>query len=222
MPKAISFIQQAFCRTTIVALIIALLFPISGFTRRQADSKSWEKDEIDGYKIERKRKLEGLKGASASALDEDSTDLGGLIEFGQVTVGQINTEQISLELPLTIKPVKQKGEVHYLVFHDTKLNGVPFTVSDYREPFKLPNKEPLMLPRKIQLSMKFSDVGKALLPNLIDPQKGLEAEGTILIFGKFRKFLVYHKRAVPIEFRLSQANPIKDYSLLKLLLGQMN
>lgn len=183
-------------RVWVALLIFAVLpFVVSG----QSDSvtESDYPNEMKGYKVQK---------------DTNQIDLTELIELGKVKLGPLSLEQLNLEVPITVRPIKQEGEVDFMIFDRMTLNGLPFAVSEYNTPFKIPNESPITLPRNLEFHLTYSTVARTALAALIQADQPLRIQGKVLILGKF-KWLMFltTKRAVPVSFSFEQSNPLTDY-----------
>lgn len=166
----------------------------------------WPK-EIDGYDVYQIGKDKA-----------GDLDFSKLVEILLVVPKRVTTESLSVGLKLQIHPVPVGGEIHALRFDKMKLNDVPFELAEYRKTFPIPRKTAKLLPGGLDLTVKFADLQPALLRNLTDPDKELTIEGTIIVFGSFRKFLIPFKRAVPVELKTSRPNPFANFPSLKAVI----
>jgi len=182
----------------------------------QSGSNPQYGDEIRGYKVERSAKLTGQP---AAASDESIINLAGLIELGQVKLGALSLERLNLEIPITIRPIQQKGEVQFMVFDQMTLNRVPFTVSEYQTPFRIPNTSALTLPRNVELHLTYANVARTALVSLVAPEQPLRIQGNVLVFGRFKRLGLSFKRVVPLSFSFERPNPLADYAVLKRVIG---
>ena len=133
-----------------------------------AQTHSYPK-EIRGYKVERtvielKKSDRPITNASSSGerprrvgttiengADANRNDptadpkVDELIQFGKAKVASVTPLGISLEIPIVVASVQQKGRVDFLVFEDMVINDTPVEIAEYRHSFDLPNRGALTL-----------------------------------------------------------------------------
>lgn len=187
-----------------------------------ASARSYPK-EIRGYKVER-AKVEIKKSkdekndkasngkasdkASDEAADVASTDADALIQFGEPSVARMTPLGITLEVPVTVAAVKQKGHVDFLTFEDMVVNGINVTIEDYHHPFDLPTDKPTQLPQPVRLFISTTSAVMGALGEWNDSKPNWPVTGRVYVFGQFKKFLFKFKRVVPVELSLSLPNPL--------------
>ncbi len=167
--------------------------------------------EIRGYKVERAKveikKQKDAKG-KPEASDTASSDADALIQFGEPSIARMTPLGITLEVPVTIAAVKQKGHVDFLTFEDMIVNGIAVTVEEYNHPFDLPTNKPTTLPKPVRLFISLSSAVMGALGEWNDQQQTWPVTGRVYVFGRFKKFLFNFKRVVPVELELSLPNPL--------------
>jgi hypothetical protein len=132
-----------------------------------------------------------------------------LIQFGEPRVVRVTPLGLTLEVPITIAPVKQGGHVDFLTFEEMVVNGTPVTVDEYDHPFELPNKNPLTLREPVRLFISAPRILLGALDEWGNSKEVWPVTGRVYVFGRFKKFLFKFKRAVPIELSLSLSNPLR-------------
>ncbi|MBI4469258.1 MAG: hypothetical protein HY650_08065 [Acidobacteria bacterium] len=177
---------------------------------RKSEAGKWP-TKIDGYQVYRPDKDEA-----------GVIEFYDLIDITGVTPRQLTTDSLTVGLRIVLHPVEISGEIEVLRFEDMKLNGVPFQIAEVRSTFPLPAKEPKPLPEDLALTVRFSEVGPALLRNLLEPDKDLMIEGNALIFGRFRKFGIPFKRVVPVELKTRRPSPLAGMPGLGLLIDRLS
>lgn len=153
--------------------------------------------EIRGYKVER-------------VVVEPKQAGTPLLTFGQANVITIAPLGVTLEIPIVIEPVKQKGRVDFLSFYDVTINGTRVEVADYNESFDLPTERPLTLARPIRV---FVAMPRALIGAVLEwasPQPTWSVTGVVYVFGQFKKAIFKFKRVVPVEVDREMRNPLLD------------
>ena len=171
--------------------------------------------EIRGYKVERAkveikkpRAEKNEKASSDKAADAATTDADALIQFGDASVARMTPLGITLEVPVTIAAVKQKGHVDFLTFEDMVVNDIKVTIEDYNHPFDLPTDKPTQLPQPVRLFISTTSVMLGALGEWNDSKPDWPVTGRVYVFGQFKKFLFKFKRVVPVELSLSLPNPL--------------
>lgn len=166
--------------------------------------------EIRGYKVElAKVEIKKEKDANGDQASERvSHDADALIQFGEASVVRMTPLGITLEVPVTVAAVKQKGHVDFLTFEDMVVNDIPVTVEEYNYSFDLPTDKATLLPKPVRL---FISTPRALLSALGEWSGAKEmwpVTGRVYVFGQFKKFIFKFKRVVPVELSLSLRNPL--------------
>jgi len=154
--------------------------------------------EIRGYRVERADvRIRRATGTSANAL----------VSLGTPRIASVTPLGVWLEVPVTIAAVEQSGQVEMLVFEDMRVGGTPVTVEEYVHPFRLPRNEPLVLPYPARI---YLNVTGALLGATSALRETLPVTGRVYVCGRFRRFFLTFRRAVPVELNLSVTNPLNN------------
>jgi len=165
--------------------------------------------EIRGYRVERaKVEIKKQDEKNAQAADEAAADADALIQFGEASVARMTPLGITLEVPVTVAAVKQKGHVNFLTFEDMIVNDISVTVEEYNHPFDLPTDKPTRLPQPIRLFISTTSALMGALGEWNDSKPAWPVTGRVYVFGQFKKFLFKFKRVVPVELSLSLPNPL--------------
>jgi hypothetical protein len=175
-------------------------------TLLQAQSITYPK-EIRGYKLERaavelketKQKNEQQNAASSQ-----------LIEFGSPRVAGVTPLGISLEIPIVVSPVKQKGRVDFLVFEKMEVNGTSVEIDEYHRAFDLPNKKPLTLKEPLRFYVYLPNALIAAIGELSSSLKDWPITGVVYVFGRFNKSIFRFKRVIPVEIKFTTPNPLRE------------
>lgn len=190
--------------------------------------------EIRGYRIERadvrvrrqrnqQRSRDERGSAASSSSSSPSTSNTNtqqtqqssepeLITLGAPRLVHMTPLAITLEVPVTVAPVEQGGTVDLLVFEDMTVNGTPVTVEDYRHPFRLPNERPARLPDPIRIEISMARALIGALGEWNSESATWPVTGRVYVCGRFRRFLINFKRAVPVELNLRVPNPLRNSS----------
>ena len=167
----------------------------------QAQSLTYPK-EIRGYKVER----------AVIELKDSKTPVGtenDLIRLGDPQGVSMSPLGITLEIPIVVSPVKQKGKVDFLVFEEMVVNGTSVQIDEYHRAFALPNKNPLTLREPLKFSVYLPNAVLAALGELRDSKEKWVISGRVFVFGRFKKSIFSFKRCIPIELDLTIQNPLK-------------
>jgi len=166
--------------------------------------------EIRGYKVER-AKVEIKRQKQSNENDESEKaqkDADALIQFGEATIARMTPLGITLEVPVTVAAVKQKGHVDFLTFEDMVVNDMPVTVEEYDHPFDLPTDKPTLLPKPVRLYISTSRAILGALGEWNEAKETWPVTGRVYVFGQYKKFIFKFKRVVPVELSLSLPNPL--------------
>jgi hypothetical protein len=167
--------------------------------------------EIRGYKVELANveiKQQAAKGNADSSPDEAS--ISTLLQLGEPRVKRLTPLGVTLEVPVTVAPVKQGGHVDFLTFEDMVVNGTSVTVSEYNHSFDLPNDHPVTLPEPVTIEISTPRAMLSVLGEWNKPKQFWPVTGRVYVFGHFKKFLFKFKRVVPVELNISFKNPLKN------------
>jgi hypothetical protein len=201
-----------------LSLCALLLLPTLSFAQGQRSSSETSvfsardyPKEIRGYKVELANvdvKAQTAKGNAGNASDEESSN--PLIQLGEPRVSGLTPLGVTLEIPVTVSPVKQGGHVDFLTFEDMVVNGTSVTVNDYNHSFDLPNDRPLTLPEPMVIQISTPRAMLSVLGEWNKPKDLWPVTGRVYVFGRFKKFLFKFKRVVPVELNLLFRNPLKS------------
>jgi hypothetical protein len=184
-------------RALVFALVLVVCSPVGAFSQRATYPA-----ELRGYKVE--HVTVETKGSSETAVGS-----GELIRFGEVRVARLTPAGVNLEMPIIVAPVRQKGQVDFLVFEDIVVNGMPVRIDEYHRQFELPNRTELALKEPLKFFVSLPNAMLAALGDWANSQEKWRVTGRIYVFGRYKKFLFSFKRTVPIELDLMISNPLK-------------
>jgi hypothetical protein len=176
------------------------------FSAPMAQKPSYPK-EIRGYKIERAA-VEMKKDKEKNGPFNPDPDT--LIRFGEARLAGVTPLGISLEIPVVVAPVTQKGHVDFLRFEDVVVNGTPVIIDDYKREFDLPNKEDLVLDEPLRFWVNLPNAMLAGIGELTSPNETWTVTGRVYVCGHFKKFLFTFKRSIPVELNLTMQNPLRN------------
>jgi hypothetical protein len=162
--------------------------------------------EIRGYKVEL-RTVEMKKSAKKLSNEPDPEPL---IRLGNPQLAGVTPLGISLEIPIVVAPVQQKGRVDFLVFEDMLVNDTAVEIDEYHRGFELPNKEPLTLPEPLRFYIYLPRAVLVALDDWNDSRSTWLVTGRIYVFGKFKKSILSFKRCIPVELKVTMPNPLNE------------
>ena len=158
--------------------------------------------EIRGYKVERTI-IELRK-------SENDPQSDTLIKFGDAELARVTPLGISLEIPIVVSPVTQKGHVNFLLFENMIFNGTPVDIDEYHREFDLPNRNPSQLREPLRFYIYLPRAVLAGIDEWINSKETWPVTGRVYVFGKFKKSLFSFKRCVPVELDLTMRNPLRE------------
>ncbi len=186
--------------TRIVVILCLLLSPMTATPQQPSYPK-----EIRGYPVERAVvELKKDPNQPTTGDDEDA-----LLRLGDPKVIGVTPLGIDIEVPIVVSPVKQKGNVHFLMFEDMVVNGMSVEIDEYHRKFDLPNKKPLTLNEPLKLYIRLPGVVFAALGEWGNSKESWLVTGRIYVFGKFNKSIFTFKRVIPIELKMTIQNPLR-------------
>jgi hypothetical protein len=161
--------------------------------------------QIRGYKVER-----AVVEVKKTPQQKHAGQVGenDLIKFGDPKLVKATPLGISLEIPIVVSPVTQKGAVDFLMFEGMRVNGTSVSVEDYEQRFDLPDKRPLTLKRPLKIYISLPSAILAAVGEWADSKETWPVTGRVYVFGKFRKALFSFKRCIPVELNLTVQNPM--------------
>ncbi len=167
--------------------------------------------EIRGYKVERTQpKIKRARNEEATDESSPETKEDELIQLGEPRVRSATPFALTIEVPLTIAPIEQRGRVDFLLFENVRVGDAPVTVEDYNHSFVMPNERPLLLPTPAVIKISIPRLALGALNQIVEAQDELPVTGRVWVCGRFKKFFATFKRAVPVEFNLRLPNPLKS------------
>ena len=160
-------------------------------------------DKIRGYKVYTER-ISVKSGSAGQQLRSDAA-----VTVGEPSLVEAGIAGVTFELPAEALSAKQSGMVHLLSFHEVKVNGLSVDVEDYVHPFSFKKGEIVALPGPARIFLPTTAIVQAAWREMSDSKENWTVTGRVFVFGKFRKFGMYHKRVVPVDFELTFKNPLR-------------
>jgi hypothetical protein len=193
--KSNSYSREGRLAPGLQALVfLILLLVTSGYTQDLPDK-------IRGYKVHSEKMIVSIAGAGDSAADAS-------VAIGEPQLVEAGLAGVTFELPAEILAVRQSGKVTFLTFHDIRVNGIAVEVEEYRNPFEFRKGETIALPKPARVVLPATVMLKAAMSELHGSRDNWTISGRVFVFGRFRKFGMYHKRVIPVDFELRIKNPL--------------
>jgi len=183
--------------------VFALLILVAAPSTPLAQSVGYPK-EIRGYKVE--RAAVELRETKQKNAQQNTTPQP--ITFGSPRVAAITPLGITLEIPVVVAPVKQKGHVDFLVFEKMKVKDTSVEIDEYHRAFDLPNKKPLTLKEPLRFYVYLPNAIMVAIDDLTNTAKEWPITGIVYVFGKFNRSVFRFKRVIPVEINMTTPNPL--------------
>lgn len=157
---------------------------------------------IRGYKVHQETIGISVGGQETSAQAN--------LTIGDPDVAEAGLTGVTLELPAEILSAKQSGKIEMLTFRDIKVNGIAVVVEEYRHPFEFRKGQPASIPKPVRIFLPISGIVRAAWNEMRDSAEDWKVKGRVFVFGRFRRFGIYHKRVVPLDFEIRIKNPLRN------------
>ena len=170
---------------------------------------------IRGYKVERavvevKKQQKKSKDTTADQQRSSQSETDALIRFGDAQLARVTPLGITLEIPIVVAPVQQKGRVDFLIFEDMVVNDIPVEIDEYHRTFDLPNKEELTLREPVRFYIYLPSAVLAAIDEWSDSKERWLVTGRVYVFGNFKKSIFSFKRCIPVELNITMRNPLRE------------
>lgn len=159
---------------------------------------------IRGYKLYNTKMLV-VDGTKTVKPDESHIAL----KLGETNIVDIGFSGATAEVGAEITSVGRSGKVDFVTFRDFTVNGIALDIEEYNQPFEFKKGLSVTLPKPARVNVKTTSLAKGALKQLTDPKEDWAVKGTILVFGRFKKFGFTFKRVVPVKVDLTIKNPLK-------------
>lgn len=179
--------------------------------------------ELRGYKVERaavemkkpdakssRDKTPGNNSNNSSGYGNPDSAVDQLITFSRPQLARVTPLGITFEVPVVVAPVKQKGQVDFLLFEDMAVNGHSVEIDEYHRAFDLPTKKALTLHDPLRFYIFLPVAALAAVDEWTNSNETWPVTGRVFVCGKFKKLLFSFKRCVPVELDLVMRNPLKE------------
>lgn len=162
-------------------------------------------DKIEGYKVHKAKVVVVSSDGPGSSL----ADADVIVKIGKPKLGVPGLLSVTVMAGGEFASLTHAGNVDFLRFRDIRVNGISVDVADYRNAFEFKKGTPTNLPVPILGSIGLIGAAKAAYEELTESKEVWGVTGTVLVFGKFKKFGFEFKRVVPFKLDLQMRNPIR-------------
>jgi hypothetical protein len=162
--------------------------------------------EIRGYKVHREKIIVTNASGSFDAIEKRKAS----VVVGQPDIVDVSLTGITLSVPAVLNAVGQSGEVHFMSFHDFRVNEIGVDIEDYKERFSFKKNEKIALPKPATIFLPTGRILTAAWEEISNSKKEWTVTGRIFVFGKFKKFGFVFKRVVPVDIGLTIKNPLQE------------
>jgi hypothetical protein len=185
-----------YLRQAVGLLLLLLILAASAFSQNLPDK-------IRGYKVY----ADTISVSTGDSGDKQNSDAS--VKIGDPELVEAGLAGITFELPAEVLAAKQSGKVDFFTFHEVKVNGISVEVEEYRTPFSFKKGAPTSLPKPARISLPVTGIVQAAWQEMRDSKSDWTVTGRVFVFGRFRKFGMYHKRVVPVDFEIKIKNPLR-------------
>ena len=161
--------------------------------------------EIRGYKVHQEKTVVSTNVGEAP--------FDASVKIGDPELVDAGLNGVAFEIQAEVLTPKQSGKVDFFTFHEVKVNGIAVEVEEYRHPFSFKKGESVFLPKPARISLPVTGIVQAAWQELRGSKGDWIVTGRVFVFGRFRKFGMYHKRVVPVDFVVKIKNPLHNDSL---------
>jgi hypothetical protein len=162
--------------------------------------------EIRGYKVHREKIIVTNASGSFDAIEKRKAS----VVVGQPDIVDISLTGITLSVSAVLNAIGQSGEVHFMSFHDFRVNEIGVDIEDYKERFSFRKNEKISLPKPATIFLPTGRVLTAAWKEISNSKKEWTVTGRVFVFGKFKKFGFAFKRVVPVDIDLTIKNPLQE------------
>ena len=180
----------------------ALLFVIAAVSGAYAQQFP---DKINGYKVYSANIV--VTTADRSTASTEKVD--ATVTIGKLKLGMPGLLSVGVEAGGEFTSISQEGKVDFLQFRDMQVNGIAIDVQDFKTPFEIKKGRLTPLPANIRGNIGLTGVAKAAYKELTESKDIWNVTGTVLVFGRFKKYGFEFKRVVPIKVDLTMSNPLR-------------
>lgn len=163
-------------------------------------------DKIRGYKVE-SVPLKTSNTIPEGSKFSDEFDLH--IQLTKPKISMRGLLSASVDVGADIVATKQSGEIHFVSFHDVRVNGITIEIDEYAGPMVFKKGVRSSLAKPVTAKLNLVGAAKGAFKELTDSREQWRVTGTAFVFGKFKKLGFNFKRVVPIKIDILVNNPLK-------------
>jgi hypothetical protein len=187
----------------LIVLIFFIGFTLIGSAQEQRHDNLPEK--IRGYKVHKER----IVVTALNSKDRPDRDAEVLVSVGDPYLAETTLTGVTFALPVELTSIRQSGKVDFITFYNVRVNGIPVSVEEYRDRFEFRRGESASLPEPVAVFLPTGRILQAAWLEMRERRSEWSVTGRVFVFGKFRRFGLFHKRVVPIDFDLIISNPLR-------------
>ncbi|KXK04063.1 MAG: hypothetical protein UZ17_ACD001000977 [Acidobacteria bacterium OLB17] len=157
-------------------------------------------DRIDGYKVHKRPIV-------IRSIDREESSGDVNFRLDGIAFAGVAITAIKFEIRASVSS-KRTATIERVRFEELSANGIPVKAEDLTREFVLPAGELTAIPDPLVCEVSSFGAAKAAWNELTDPKKEWRIKGKAFIFGRFRRFGMTFRRAVPVEIDVLVKNPI--------------
>ena len=147
-------------------------------------------DRIRGYKVHK----------TPIIIDGQNKARGITIE--SLSVVDLSFAGTSVEADVSLSGIGHSGEIDFVTFEKFSLGSLPFDIAEYQTPFRLSKNTRVTLSSPLTASLTTLAAINAFNRERENPSKVLRLTGIAYVFGRFKRFGLSFRRAVPVVIDL--------------------
>lgn len=162
-------------------------------------------DKIRGYKVHKAE----ISVKTDENKNETKADFEAFVKIGEPQLAEISLAGVTIEIPAEISGLQQSGQVHFLTFHDFRVNDLPVEIEEYKESFSFAKNQTVVLPKPARIFLGAAQTLRGAFNEIKESKNEWSVTGRVFVFGKFKKFGFNFKRVVPVEIDIKIKNPLR-------------
>ena len=198
--RSVPFSHKFGLSVLVVAVFLIFLLPLSSVSQDLPEK-------LRGYKVFQHPI------AISSVAHPVSADAEGrpAFQLESVDLADVSLTGFSFDLRIAVRCPDQSARVEFLTFHDFRVNGMPVEIGDYSHAFVIKKGELKALPLSIRAFVKSQRMLEAAWTELARPAGDWVITGRVFVFGSFRKYGFWFKRAIPVDIALTVKDPLASH-----------
>ena len=109
-----------------------------------------------------------------------------------------------------IESLRHEGDIDFVMFRDFTVNELPVEISEYATKFRLAKQRPFKLTKPITVKIGSLTMARAAATDVLRGTPRLQVNGTLWVFGRFKRFGFGFKRVIPVTLAFSIENTLFD------------